>query len=122
MIEVEDYFRVQGRIDQVRSIEVKETIPKKSIDNKPEKIYIIKGYKYKFFLEDIDDYNKRLIELVKLGDLVNEGIVIGINRNSGDNSVDSIYTDKFIFNDDIEWIVPYEYIEYGRFDVKKKED
>ena len=122
MIEVENYFRVQGRIDQVRSIEVKETIPKKSIDNKPEKIYIIKGYKYKFFLEDIDDYNKRLIELVKLGDLVNEGIVIGINRNSGDNSVDSIYTDKFIFNDDIEWIVPYEYIEYGRFDVKKKED
>ena len=122
MIEVENYFRVQGRIDQVRSIEVKETIPKKSIDNKPEKIYIIKGYKYKFDLEDIEDYNERLIELVKLGDLVNEGIVIGINRNSGDNSVDSIYTDKFIFNDDIEWIVPYEYIEYGRFDVKKKED
>ena len=122
MIEVENYFRVQGRIDQVRSIELKETIPKKSIDNKPEKIYIIKGYKYKFDLEDIEDYNERLIELVKLGDLVNEGIVIGINRNSGDNSVDSIYTDKFIFNDDIEWIVPYEYIEYGRFDVKKKED
>ena len=122
MIEVKNYFRVQGRIDQVRSIEVKETIPKKSIDNKPEKIYIIKGYKYKFDLEDIEDYNERLIELVKLGDLVNERIVIGINRNSGDNSVDSIYTDKFIFNEDIEWIVPYEYLEYGRFDVKKKED
>lgn len=122
MIEVGNYFRVQGRIDQVRSIEVKETIPKKSIDNKPEKIYIIKGYKYKFDLEDIEDYNERIIELVKLGDLVNERIVIGINRNSGDNSVDSIYTDKFIFNDDIKWIVPYQYLEYGRFDVKKKED
>ena len=122
MIEIQNYFRVQGRIDQVRSIEVKETIPKKSIDNKLEKIYIIKGYKYKFDLKDIEDYNERIIELVKLGDLVNEGIVIGINRNSGDNSVDSIYTDKFIFNDDIEWIVPYQYIEYGRFDVKKKED
>lgn len=120
MIEVENYFRVQGRIDRVRSIEIKESIPKKSIDNKPEKIYIIKGYKYKFSLDDIEDYSERLIDLVKLGDLVNERIVIGINRNSGDNSVDSIYTDKFVFNEDIEWIVPYQYIEYGRFDVQKR--
>lgn len=121
MIKINDYFRVQGRIDQVVSIE-KISIPIKGSKNWNEERYIIHGFKYKFDLEDIEDYNERLIELVKLGDLVNERIVIGINRNSGDNSVDSIYTDRFIFNNDIEWIVPYQYLEYGRFDVKKKED
>lgn len=103
-VSINEYIRIGGRIDKIKSI---------NIDTNTAC-----GEKGNYMLDTIEDHSIKLINLVHLGDLVNGEIVIGINYIDGDD-IDSVYTTRFIFNEDIETITGYEYIEAGEYKVKQ---
>lgn len=104
-MEVGEFVRVSGKIDKINYI-----------DNKLQICKCEKGSI--FWLNDIDKHSFRLIDLIEEKDFVNGNQVVGINYIS--DTIDSVYTNKFLFEEDIEDVLTHQWIEVGIFLRKEK--
>lgn len=104
-LQINEYIRIGGRIDKITRIDIDGNT-----------IYGRKGH---YILTEDIEHSFKLINLVHLGDLVNNEIVIGLNYFDGDE-IDSVYTNQFVFNEDIKTITGFEYIQAGEFEVQDK--